>query len=339
MIALLTESARRRRLSRTVSSRNIKMYDEKFLQETLEKAFEDDIFYNVPKGITRYDYTNMHGWWVRVTRDKTMFRKLFYDTKCGSIQESLKQAILYRHEILSTFPVTIKKYSNRGLPPEPEERISRHENKGKLRPYIYWQARWYNDNHKIIKKNFPVFTHGEEEAKKLALEAASKNHNKKLKLSKVSDPYENIEYDKIERADVEIYSTIDSPIYKSQKSETQEIIGNDPHAFEGERKLEIHKSIERDRKLRQTKISQFLEENENLKCELCNFNFINQYPFLTTDIIEVHHIVPLSTLSKGTNVNLSDLMLLCSNCHFAIHQGDAEENLLVAMEYFEGKNC
>jgi len=34
-------------------------------------------------------------------------------------------------------------------------------------------------------------------------------------------------------------------------------------------------------------------------------------------------------------VNLSDLMLLCSNCHFAVHQGDAEENLLIAMEHFE----
>ena len=79
----------------------------------------------------------------------------------------------------------------------------------------------------------------------------------------------------------------------------------------------------------------FLNEHNRLYCELCNFNFIDNYPFLTTDIIEVHHIVPLASLSKSTKVNINDLMLLCSNCHLAIHQGDAEENLLIAMEYFE----
>ena len=70
-------------------------------------------------------------------------------------------------------------------------------------------------------------------------------------------------------------------------------------------------------------------------CELCLFNFTETYTFLSTDIIEVHHIVPLATLSRKTKINFADLMLLCSNCHFAIHQGDAEENLLIAMDHFE----
>ena len=59
------------------------------------------------------------------------------------------------------------------------------------------------------------------------------------------------------------------------------------------------------------------------------------YPFLKKDTIEVHHIVPLAKLSGATKVRLSDLMLLCSNCHLAVHQGDAEDNLILAMEHFE----
>lgn len=312
------------------------MYDDKFLQETLRSAFESDEYYNVPQGIIRFDYGKDHGWWVRVSRDRVMFRELFSDGKHVSIQEALRQAILRRHEILSNFPVTIKKPSPRSLPLEPEKRIHRYEEKGKLRPYIHWRARWYDKDHKVVMKNFPVYTYGEEEAKALALDAARKNHNKKPKLSRVVDPYLKQKFRPVSRADVEILATINSPISKSSSSTTKdEILGNDPFAFEGERKLEIHKSIERDRKLRNHKVSIFLEENEKLFCELCHFNFLETYPFLNTDIIEVHHIIPLATLSKGTEVRIEDLMLLCSNCHFAVHQGDAEENLLYAMDHFE----
>ena len=314
------------------------MYDDKFLQETLRHAFENDEYYNVPKGIIRFDYGNDHGWWVRVSRDRAMFRDFFSDGKHGSIQEALRQAILRRHEILSTFPVTIKKISNRGLPLEPDKRIHRYVEKGKLRPYEHWRARWYDKDHKVVMKNFPVYSLGEENAKAMALEAARVNHNKKPKLSIVADPYIKQKFKPVLRADVEILATISStPKPASKSNDKDEIIKNDPFAFEGVRKLELHKSIERDRKLRNLKVSLFLEENEKLFCELCHFNFLETYPFLSTNIIEVHHIVPLATLSKRTEVKLEDLMLLCSNCHFAVHQGDAEENLLVAMDHFENK--
>ncbi len=312
------------------------MYDDNYLENTLHHAFGDSEFYNVPEGIRRHDYENMHGWWVRVQRDRTMFRKLFSDGVHGSIQESFKQAILYRHEIISSFPVTIKKISNRGLSPKPENRIKRYQNKGKLRPYIFWQAKWYNKKHEIEKANFPVFTHGEENAKTMALEATKTRHNQKPKISNVRDPYLIPRYEQVSRAEVDIWATI-SNTYKKQNNNKNEITDFEPYGFEGERKYEIHKSIERDQKLRNKKVSIFLEENGKLFCELCQFSFHETYPFLLSDIIEVHHIVPLSTLTKGKKVNLDDLMLLCSNCHFAVHQGDAEENLLNAMIYFETK--
>lgn len=313
------------------------MYDEKFLEETLRYAFKDEEFYNVPKGIIRFDYSKDHGWWVRVSRDRAQFKKFFSDGKQGSIAEALKQAIIYRHEILSSFPITIKKISNRGIPLEPEKRIKRCVEKGKLQPYIYWQARWYDKNHKINFKPFSVRKFGEETAKALALATARERHNKKPKLSKVADPYLRPAYKSLSRADIAIWSTISDKQQYSSKKEKEEIVNNDPFAFEGDQKLELHKSIERDQKFRNLKVALFLKEHGKIFCELCHFNFIETYSFLSTDIIEVHHIVPLSSLSKKTKINFTDLILLCSNCHLAIHQGDAEENLLLAMDYFENE--
>lgn len=316
------------------------MFDESFLQDTLLQTFENNEYYNIPKGIVRFDYGNSHGWFVRVTRDRAMFRKMFSDGAYGSIHEALKQAILYRHEILRTFPVTIKQVHFKTLPVEAENRIKRHEDKGKSQPYIYWRARWYNKDHDIESENFSVLKYGEDGARALALEAAKIRHNKQPKLSKIPDPYQQNDLTPILRADVEVLSSISST--PKQSNSTIEInkenINYDPFAFEGERKLELHKSIERDRNLRNQKLSLFLEENQKLFCELCHFNFLETYPFLKSDIIEVHHIIPLSTLSEGTRVTINDLMLLCSNCHFAIHQGDAEENMLIAMDYFDSIN-
>jgi len=139
-------------------------------------------------------------------------------------------------------------------------------------------------------------------------------------------------YEKLSRAEVDIWATISD----SRSSKQSHNIENyEPHGFEGERKYEIHKSIERDRNLRNKKVSTFLQENGKIFCELCKFNFSETYDFLETDIIEVHHIIPLSTLKKGQKTSISDLMLLCSNCHFSIHQGNAEENLIEAMIQFD----
>lgn len=314
------------------------MYDDEYLKETLTRAFESEEYFNVPKGIVRYDYDAVHGWWVRVTRDGAQFKLFFNDHKYSSSQESLRAAILYRHEILSSFPVTIKHVAGRTLPLEPEKRINRVEQKRRKVLYIAWRARWYDKDHKVQTKNFSVREYGEETAKRLALEMARKNHNKKPKLSKVPDTYQVQQFKKLERADVAVLASIDSKRPRTAK-EQQEIAENDPHAYEGERKHEIHLSIERNRKLREQKIAAFLEKHGSIYCELCGFNFRERYSFLEKDIIEVHHIVPLSQLSASTKTRLVDLVLLCSNCHLAIHQGDAEENLLLAMEQFEAEQA
>lgn len=314
------------------------MYDEEFLKETLSRAFEDPQKYNQPKGIRRFDYANAHGWWVRVNRDKTPFRKLFSDNEYGGINKSLEAAIIYRHEVLSSFPLTIKVKNYRNLPSEPEKRIRRRIEKGRNQPYIYYEAKWYDKDNKIQRSCFSVREFSEEGARSLALEQATKNHNERPKDYGIHDPCSTHSFTPIPRTDVEIYATINSYSNQSGNQKRKNFISENPFAFEGERKLDLHKSIERDKALRNKKLEDFLKKNEKLKCELCSFSFIESFPFLTKDIIEVHHVTPLYKLNPNTITTLNDLMLLCSNCHFAIHQGDSEDNLLFAMEFFENKN-
>lgn len=154
-------------------------YDDAYLQETLRVAFEDPLIYKLPKGIIRYDYAHTHGWRVKVTRDGVPFSQIFYDGQCESFEDGLRKAIVHRHEILASFPVTIKHVHARSIAPEPEKRIELKTGKGKKQPYIYWEAKWYDTNHNVKHKCFSVQRYGHEEAKALALAAAHSNHNNK----------------------------------------------------------------------------------------------------------------------------------------------------------------
>lgn len=312
-------------------------YDDAYLQETLRVAFEDPLIYKLPKGIVRFDYAHTHGWWARVTRDGVRFRKIFSDGQCESFDDGLRKAILYRHEILASFPVTIKHVHFRAIAPEPEKRIELKSEKGKKQPYVFWEAKWYDENHNVKNKCFSVQKYGYDEAKALALATARSNHNKKPKITTHPDVYQTEKLRELLRSDVEVLATINSGSYSKGGAEgsEQDIATTYPHGLEGEKKYILHLSIERDRKLRDRKVSLFLEKHGKLFCEVCNFRFVESYPFLKYDIIEVHHVVPLSTLNKSTLVTPDDLILLCANCHLAVHQGDAEENLLAAMTHFD----
>lgn len=50
--------------------------------------------------------------------------------------------------------------------------------------------------------------------------------------------------------------------------------------------------------------------------------------------IESHHIKPLSELKEGEVTRIDDLMMVCSNCHRMIHNGDASQNLDRLQEIF-----
>jgi len=55
-------------------------------------------------------------------------------------------------------------------------------------------------------------------------------------------------------------------------------------------------------------------------CKVCGMNFEDTYGPEFKDLIEVHHIVPLSEIGENYVVDpIKDLIPLCPNCHTAIH--------------------
>jgi len=121
-----------------------------------------------------------------------------------------------------------------------------------------------------------------------------------------------------------LWATQNSPLDGSSQSE-------------GSVRLRRHYSRERSGKLREQKKADYLRTNVKLNCEVCGFTFDENYPEdLAKDYIEVHHVIPLSELKEQTRTTLSDLMLVCSNCHRMIHRTrDAESNLKKLVNHFK----
>lgn len=166
-------------------------FDEAYLEYTLRTAFESPEHFKLPKGVIRYDYGSTHAWWARVTRDRATFKQMYYDGQSGSIENGLRLAILYRHEVLSAFPnVTITRPFKRAISQDPEKRIRRVIEPGSLNSYIAWVATWHDADYQRKEKNFSVRKFGEDEARRLALEAATVNHNPIPKEYFVEDSYE-----------------------------------------------------------------------------------------------------------------------------------------------------
>lgn len=89
---------------------------------------------------------------------------------------------------------------------------------------------------------------------------------------------------------------------------------NKTEAVEGMRRHRIHYQGERNSVIVNYAKREFIKKNGSLFCEACNFSFEKTYGI---DFIEAHHILPLY---KGVRRTKGiDLMMLCANCHRAVH--------------------
>ncbi|WP_371514390.1 HNH endonuclease [Arenibacter sp. NBRC 103722] len=68
------------------------------------------------------------------------------------------------------------------------------------------------------------------------------------------------------------------------------------------------------------KKNSYFKSNGKLDCEVCGFDFYLKYGELGKGFIECHHKTPLSELEPNTETKLSDLALVCSNCHRMLHK-------------------
>jgi 5-methylcytosine-specific restriction enzyme A len=94
---------------------------------------------------------------------------------------------------------------------------------------------------------------------------------------------------------------------------------DDEEATEGRLLERRHFARERDRRLRAKKIEQHRKTHSSLACEVCGFDFEANYGERGEGYIECHHVVPLHTSAERTT-KLSDLILICANCHRMIHR-------------------
>jgi hypothetical protein len=84
---------------------------------------------------------------------------------------------------------------------------------------------------------------------------------------------------------------------------------------EGKKRLLIHLSRERDRRL----VVRKKKSSPSLACEVCGFSFASVYGRLAADYCEVHHLVPLAEAEAEVKTSLKDLAVVCANCHRVIH--------------------
>lgn len=101
---------------------------------------------------------------------------------------------------------------------------------------------------------------------------------------------------------------------KSGTNEDDEVLD-----LEGGVLFRLHRYYERRPSNRRKKIKSSLEKYGKICCEVCGIEPHVQYK-LDKILIECHHKTPLKDIAKATKITLSDLALLCPNCHRAIHR-------------------
>jgi 5-methylcytosine-specific restriction enzyme A len=89
---------------------------------------------------------------------------------------------------------------------------------------------------------------------------------------------------------------------------------------EGDVLARIHLLRERDERAVAAKKKEVHQRTERLECEVCGFDFELTYGELGRGFAECHHTLPLSQAVGRRKVRLSDLAILCANCHRMIHR-------------------
>lgn len=119
----------------------------------------------------------------------------------------------------------------------------------------------------------------------------------------------------------EVASTIKNVVQSKEAVSIQTPDNEEAQAIEGRVLFRFHRIRERNQNLVNKKKRLVFAQCGELRCEVCSFNFEYQYGSLGKGYIECHHTVLLSKLEPTKKTKLSDLALVCSNCHRMLHRG------------------
>lgn len=112
----------------------------------------------------------------------------------------------------------------------------------------------------------------------------------------------------------------DSAVTTASVAALPEIDLGDEPASEGGLLERRHLARERDPKIKRRKIAAVVKSSGTISCEVCGFDFAQTYGKRGQEYIECHHRTPLH-VSGPVSTRVTDLALLCSNCHRMIHRG------------------
>jgi len=120
--------------------------------------------------------------------------------------------------------------------------------------------------------------------------------------------------DDLRRAAQEIRSRVEDGEVPPESEEDEDQV------VEGRVLFRVHRARERNRALVRKKKSKVKAETGRLACEVCDVDFGERYGELGDGFIECHHRLPLSKASGRRRTYLSDLALVCPNCHRMLHR-------------------
>lgn len=107
----------------------------------------------------------------------------------------------------------------------------------------------------------------------------------------------------------------------SYESNQAVIEDDDARSFpEGRVMFVKHRKRERSEEVVRKAKASFLQKNGRLFCEVCKFDFETRYGDIGKEFIEAHHLIPVSKLKENEMTKISDLAMLCSNCHRMVHR-------------------
>ncbi|MEO8613869.1 MAG: AP2 domain-containing protein [Luteolibacter sp.] len=257
------------------------------------------------RGISRMDYeSTSKGWLVRYTRDGQTYNEHVSDSKYGSPEASLDAARKLRDDLRELFPPpSWQEFLAQSNKPESGIHGVRRQGSRRDGKNASWMARW-SLNGEVTSKSFSVTKYGEEQAKQMAIAVR-----------------EEIEPQLEEQYNAKLWN------YRTGRRFNRADVVIDPFGFEGAEKFVLHKAAERDPRIRNLKLRAFLNEHGSLYCEVCGFSFEKTYGQLGKGLIEVHHLVPIAEMEPDHKTILDELICICSNCHFTVHNGDSAENL------------
>lgn len=82
----------------------------------------------------------------------------------------------------------------------------------------------------------------------------------------------------------------------------------------------LHLARERSRAAVARKKRAVLNQTGRLECEACGFDFAQTYGTLGEGFTECHHSLPLADLPFARQTRLTDLVIVCANCHRMLHR-------------------